>query len=64
MRKGRVALVPDRMTERQLIERILSLSSACRWTANATVEERERFLEQIDACARELRMRGTQLRLV
>jgi hypothetical protein len=54
-------LAVDRMTERALWDRVQWIASALRWEGGYTLSEREHFLDQLEDCVRELKVRGVQL---
>jgi hypothetical protein len=54
-------LVPERMTERALWDRVQWIASALRWQGGYTLSEHEHFLDQLEDCVRELKVRGVQL---
>ena len=60
----RAELVPQRMTDRALYERALNLVAFARWRHGLTPAEREKVLDELRDVLEELRLRGTQLRLV
>jgi hypothetical protein len=55
------ALAPDRMTDQALWDRVQWIASALRWQSGYTLSEREHFLDQLEDCVRELKLRGVQL---
>lgn len=64
MGRRRVALAPDRMTDRALWERSTNLIEACKYVRGQTPTERDWALDELRAVLAELRLRGTQLELV
>ena len=59
----RVSLVPDRMTTLQLYARCRSLVAAARFSTGHDLSTRERMLDELEECLRELELRGVQLEL-
>lgn len=64
MSKTRARLDPGRMTDTALWARALTLTDAVRYRHGRTFVQRETLLDELDAVIRELRLRGTQLRLL